>query len=109
MYHLVGGAALCGASLLLEKGNRAFYGNGFIALLYLAIAGSMLSTNITTFLMGEWDIAKVTAYRFISPVLSLVVGMFFWKERLKSHEIIGAVLIVIGVIWINRENAQQGT
>lgn len=100
----VGGSILCISSLILETGNRYFYGNSLISLLYLAVFGSMLSTRITTFLMTEWNVAKVTTYRFISPVISLVVGMVFWNELLRLNEILGALLIVSGVVVINKAN-----
>lgn len=97
---LTGGGILCVFSLILEHGNRVFVG---VSLIYLAIAGSMLSTRITTFLMSQWDIAKVTAYRYISPVISLLVGFIFWHEVLSFHEIVGVLFIITGTIIINRD------
>jgi len=99
---LTGGGILCVFSLIVEHGNRVFVGVSLIALIYLAIAGSMLSTRITTFLMSQWDIAKVTSYRYISPVISLLVGFVFWREVLSFHEIVGALFIISGTIVINR-------
>lgn len=104
---VIGGSILCIGSLILETGNRYFYGNALIALLYLAVFGSMVSTRITTFLMKEWNVAKVTTYRFISPVISLVVGMLFWNELLRFNEILGSIFIVLGVIVINKANLGQ--
>lgn len=54
--------------------------------------------------MTEWNVAKVTTYRFISPVISLVVGMVFWNELLRLNEILGALLIIFGVVVINKAN-----
>lgn len=72
-----------------------------ISVLYLAVFGSMMTTRITTYLMGKWNIAKVTTYRFISPVISLVVGFLFFSEKMSFNELVGATLIIIGAYFIN--------
>lgn len=99
----VGGIILTTTSMVVERGNRAFIGMSLVSVLYLAIVGSMLSTKITTYLMSKWNIAKVTAYRFISPVISLLVGFFFFSEELFFNELIGVVLIIGGSYFINRK------
>lgn len=101
---LTGGGSLCIVSLLVEQGKRSFSGSSLISLVYLALAGSMFSTRITTFLISQWNVAKVTTYRYISPVISLLVGFIFWGEVLSYNEIIGGILIVLGTIVINRPN-----
>lgn len=97
---LIGGISLCAASLLLERGIRVFSGIPLVSLLYLALVGSLLATSITTYLMSQWDVAQVTSYRFISPVVSLLVGFVFLSERLTLQELLGAILIMIGTVII---------
>lgn len=99
---LVGGISLCAVSLFRESGERFFCGAALFSLMYLALAGSLLATGITTYLMGQWDVAQVTAYRFISPVVSLFVGFVFWGERLTVNELLGAVFIIAGIAAINK-------
>lgn len=100
---LTGGIILALASLLLEDGIRTFSSYSLWALLYLSIAGSVLSTKITTYLISQWNVAKVTAYRFISPVISIAVGFFLWQESFNTHEIIGCIFIIAGTFAINRQ------
>lgn len=99
---LAGGVILCAVSLLFEHGTRSFYGTSLVALLYLAFAGSLLATRITTYLMRQWDVAQVTAYRFISPVAALLIGFLLFGERLSFHELMGAVFILSGIAMINK-------
>ena len=98
-----GGVVLTVISLLFEKGSRTFSGNALFALLYLSLVGSVFSVKITTFLMGEWNVAKVTAYRFISPVISIAVGFLLWRERLSYNEIFGSAFIIAGIFVINQK------
>ncbi len=97
----VGGIILSTISVIFERGSRGFSGMSLISVLYLAVFGSMMTTRITTYLMGKWNIAKVTAYRFISPVISLVVGFLFFSEKMSFNELVGATLIIIGAYFIN--------
>ena len=99
---LVGGICLCTVSLLLEHGTRVFHGAALFSLLYLAFAGSLLATRITTYLMSQWDVAQVTAYRFISPVVALIIGFIFWGETLSMNEMAGVILIILGIAVINK-------
>ena len=103
---MTGGVVLTITSFLVEKGSRTFSGYGLYALLYLSLMGSVFSTKITTFLMGQWNVAKVTAYRFISPVISIGVGFLLWREKLSCNEMIGCVFIIVGVFVINRKAKQ---
>lgn len=93
----------CFFLFFVEKGLRIFWGYSLCALLYLSLMGSVLSTKITTFLMGQWNVAKVTAYRFISPVISIGVGFLLWREKLSCNEMIGCVFIIVGVFVINQK------
>lgn len=99
---LFGGSILCIVSLFAEHGNRLFHGKALFSLVYLAIAGSMFATRITTYLMSQWHVAKVTMYRFVAPVISLLAGFLLFKEILHCYEIVGVVLIIVGIVFINK-------
>ncbi|MDD2971714.1 MAG: DMT family transporter [Lachnospiraceae bacterium] len=99
---LIGAFLLCTSSLIFEQGDRTFLGKSLFSLLYLAIAGSLLATRITTYLMSQWHVAKVTMYRFISPIISLLVGFLLFNEVMQPYEILGTFLIVIGIFFINK-------
>lgn len=98
---LIGGVILNFVSLLIENGDRWYSDYSLFSLIYLALMGSMCATAIMTHLLKNWNVAKVTAYRFIVPVISLVVGFVFFSEKLAMNELCGAFLIIIGMVFIN--------
>lgn len=98
---LIGGVILNFVSLLIENGDRWYSDYSLFSLIYLALMGSMCATAIMTHLLKNWNVAKVTAYRFIVPVISLVVGFVFFSEKLAMNELCGAFLIIVGMVFIN--------
>lgn len=103
----IGGITLLLISIVSENGNRSFSGISLFTLIYLAIVGSMCATRITTYLMSQWHIAKVMAYRFISPIISLIVGFLFFSEKLSFNELVGIVFIITGAVFINKSDEKQ--
>lgn len=53
--------------------------------------------------------AKVSATRFISPVISLYIGFIFLSERLNINDYIGTVFILFGLILIDLKRSKLST
>jgi len=45
---------------------------------------------------------RLNAFTFLTPVFALIVGAFFFDERVHLVEVIGIVLTLIGVLGVNR-------
>ncbi|MFP3126222.1 EamA family transporter [Ectobacillus funiculus] len=106
---LSGGFVLLLSSLFLEHGNRTFSGISLVALLYLAIVGSVLGLWINMYLLKSWHISRATMHLFVSPVLALYVGFVFLGELLSQNIYIGTVFILTGVFLINRKKQEGGS
>jgi drug/metabolite transporter (DMT)-like permease len=104
---LIGGGTLLIFSIFLEQGNRTFSGISLIALLYLAIIGSVLGLWINMFLLKSWHISRATMHLFISPVLALYVGFAFLDETISNNIYMGTIFILAGVFLINRKTQEK--
>lgn len=97
---LSGGFLLLITSLIIESGNRLFYGESLGALLYLAVIGSVLGFTLNITLLKHWHISKATSHLFISPVIALYMGFILLDENITTTVIIGTAVVVLGVMLI---------
>jgi drug/metabolite transporter (DMT)-like permease len=71
-------------------------------LTYAVLYNGILATALTTYLQNRYQqtvSATVAALIFmLEPVVAAIVGFFFVNEQLGTVELIGALLIIVGVI-----------
>ena len=95
---LIGSLTIGLSMLLIETPRMELTGNVTFAILYNGI----LATAITTYLQNRYQqtvSASVAALIFmLEPVVAAIVGFLFVNEVLETEELIGAVLIIVGVI-----------
>ncbi len=68
-----------------------------ISLAYLVVAGSMISFSAYMWLLTHDSPTRVASYAYVNPVIALVLGETLAGERLNTHEIAGACLVIAGV------------
>ncbi|HEX8871792.1 MAG TPA: EamA family transporter [Candidatus Acidoferrum sp.] len=105
MQTLVGGTALCVASVLTgdlrDFHLSAVTTRSWIALVYLALFGSALGLSAYVYILKHSTAARVGTYAFVNPVVALLIGWSLGGEPLSlrtllaSGIILGAVLLVI--------------
>ncbi|HET6512949.1 MAG TPA: DMT family transporter, partial [Candidatus Kapabacteria bacterium] len=95
---LIGSLTIGLSMLLIETPRMELTGNVTFAILYNGI----LATAITTYLQNRYQqtvSASVAALIFmLEPVVAAIVGFLFVHEVLETEELLGAVLIIVGVI-----------
>ena len=74
-------------STLLATGGFVFLSMFFSIILYYR-------------LLSKYDVHKVTAITFVSPLFTLILAALFLKERVTIASMVGVVLIVLGVACI---------
>jgi drug/metabolite transporter (DMT)-like permease len=100
---LIGAAGLLAASLTTGDGLRLPSDAGtWTAVLYLALAGSVLAFLIYFSLLKTWSVMSLSFISVFTPVIALVLGFIFLAEPLTLWKVAGALLILIAVALANR-------
>jgi drug/metabolite transporter (DMT)-like permease len=95
---MVGAAALAVASFGAGDGfqlprDAATWG----AILYLAIAGSVVTFLIYFSLLKTWSVTSLSFISVFTPAIALLLGFIFLDERPTPWTLVGTVLILAGV------------
>ena len=88
--------------ILGEQNSFQLTQNGFLALGYLIIFGSILGYASYIYSVSNLPLSLVSTYAYINPVIALVLGWYFLDEPLTHTVFIAAGLIFIGVSIVKR-------
>jgi drug/metabolite transporter (DMT)-like permease len=94
-----GALALAAASIARGDGfhlprDTATWG----AILYLAVAGSVLTFLIYFSLLKTWDVTSLSFISVFTPLTALLLGFVFLDERPTLWTAVGAALVLAGVV-----------
>jgi drug/metabolite transporter (DMT)-like permease len=78
--------------------------NGFWAIAYLVIFGSIFGYASYIYAIHHLPLSFVSTYAYINPIIALLLGWYFLNEELSYNILIAAVLIFIGVTLVKRGN-----
>jgi drug/metabolite transporter (DMT)-like permease len=95
----IGGVALLALSLALEPTSNntlgAFYTPAAIgSLLFLSLPGTIVAYTIFLVLLREWGTTRAGFYAFVSPIVALGAGAWFFDEAIGWIEIGGSALML---------------
>lgn len=95
---LVGALALVVASLAAGDGI-AFPRDAstWAAIVYLAIAGSVVTFLIYFSLLKSWSVTSLSFISVFTPAVALLLGFVFRGERMTMLTVLGATLVLTGV------------
>jgi len=95
---LVGGAVLAVAALASGEGLRLpTDATTWVAIGYLAIAGSVVTFLVYFSLLKTWTVTSLSFISVFTPAIALALGFVFLDERPTLWTAVGAVLILAGV------------
>lgn len=87
----------------LPSFERAFSSGEFIiAFLYLSLVSSIGAFLLYNFSVSHISAVRASSFSNIITVVSVLAGVFILNERLSLYQIIGCVIIIIGVFGVNR-------
>lgn len=72
--------------------------NFFIAILYLGVLSSLGTSFLSNYALSKLEAAKMSVFNNLATLITIFAGVVFLQERLEYFHIIGAVIIIIGVI-----------
>lgn len=77
--------------------NRQF----FLSMLYLGVLSSLLSSFLSNYALARIEATKMSLFANLGTLITIAAGVIFLHEQLHYYQIIGAILILFGVIGTN--------
>ena len=81
--------------------------SGWLSLLYLTVAGSIIAFTVYIWLIHHESPTKVGTYAYVNPVVAVLLGYFFGGEALGVRTILGALFVLISVVVITTTLAKK--
>ncbi len=98
----IAGILLILTGLLTEDTTKLKFDiNAFISVLYLALFGTIATFSTYYWLMKRISVVLLSISAFITPIVSVFLGWLILSEKLTSNEIIGSILVLIGILFAN--------
>jgi drug/metabolite transporter (DMT)-like permease len=72
------------------------------AVLYLAIAGSIVAFTAMFFLLERRPAPVVGTYAYVNPVIAVLLGFLIADEKINTSQIIGMVIILVAAYLANQ-------
>ncbi|WP_261795536.1 DMT family transporter [Rubeoparvulum massiliense] len=72
-----------------------------ISILYLGILSSLVTALLATYALSKIEATKMSVFGNLATLLSMVAGVIFLDETLSYYHLIGAVMIILGVLGTN--------
>jgi drug/metabolite transporter (DMT)-like permease len=76
---------------------------GWIAVIFLGLFCSGVAYVIWAQALRDMESAKVGAFLYLEPLVTVIAAWFFLNEVITLMMIISGILITVGVIFVNRE------
>jgi len=80
---------------------------GWVGVVWLGALGTGVAYLIFYRLIARWGATRTTLVTYVIPVVAIGVGYVFLGERLRPVELLGAALIIGGVILVNARVGQK--
>ena len=95
------------ASSFLMRESHAFPTNfgQFFPILYLAVMSSGVAFGLFAWLINHWKATSVSFLGVIVPVIAVCVGAIFYKEKIAPEALLGALVVIVGVVTALRSEA----
>lgn len=72
-----------------------------ISILYLGILSSLISSLLSNYALSQIEASKMSVFSNLTTLITMLAGVIFLQESLYYFHIIGAVMIIAGVIGTN--------
>lgn len=79
----------------------------WVAIAYNVILCTVAAFVIWNISMNKVGAAKANFYRYFVPASAAVTGVFFFNEQILLTQIIGGLIIILGLAWIAMERKQN--
>jgi drug/metabolite transporter (DMT)-like permease len=96
---LIAGIVLLVYGFIIEGQLKIRYDyKAFFSVFYLALFGSLITFTSYYWLIKRVNIIIVSLITFITPIIALCLGWFFYREELSMHQLVGCFLVLVGLL-----------
>jgi len=91
----------------VAKGTIAHYFEPFaspvflLSILYLGVLSSLVSSLLSNYALSMLEASKVSVFNHLATLVSVIGGFVFLGEKLAYYHLIGAAVILVGVLGTN--------
>ncbi|QMV39861.1 DMT family transporter [Cohnella cholangitidis] len=78
-----------------------------LPLLYIGIMSSLVSSLLSNYLLSKMEAFKMSMFVNLGTFVSIAAGVLFLHERLEGYHIVGALLIVGGVLGVTSRKRKR--
>jgi drug/metabolite transporter (DMT)-like permease len=82
-------------------------GEGWLAVLWLGVLGTGLAYLFHFRILERWGPTRASLVTYVIPLVAVTLGFVVLGERLTPLELIGAALIIGGVVLVNSSVGQR--
>lgn len=101
---LIGAAPLALLSMLTEDVSSLTWSTDFVVVLVtLSVFGSSLAFWLWFEALERVELNQANAFTFLVPIFGLMIGAAFFSERLEAVQIAGVVLVLTGILLVQRD------
>jgi drug/metabolite transporter (DMT)-like permease len=75
---------------------------------YLMIFGSMIAISAYVWLLQNASATSISSYAFVNPVVAILLGWLVADEMLNGRILLGAIVILSGVLLVLRVEPRGG-
>jgi drug/metabolite transporter (DMT)-like permease len=88
----------------LLAGQRFTMGSGraTAALLYLVVFGSIVGYSSYIYALDRLPVAIASLYTYVNPVVAVILGWLFYRERFDRRDLLAMLIIFAGVAVVKR-------
>lgn len=101
---LIGGTAMVLLGVLRGEPGRLHLGavepDGWIALAYLVLFGSLLAYTAYSYLLANAPISLIGTYAYVNPVVAVFLGWLILAEPVTTTILVGGAVVVLGVALV---------
>jgi drug/metabolite transporter (DMT)-like permease len=94
-------------SFLGEWSRLSFTPRTSFAVLYLTLAGSVIAFAAYSYALQHLDLAIVSLYTYVNPVIAVVLGTIMLGEPFGIRMLVAAGIIVVGVLVVGPVSSQR--
>ena len=80
---------------------------GWVGLVWLGALGTGLADLLFVRVLERWGATRATLVTYVIPIVAIVLGFIVLGERLRPLELVGAALIIAGVVLVNANVGQR--
>lgn len=74
----------------------------FLALVYLAVAGSLVAYSAYFWLLDRFPPTLVSTHTFVNPLVALALGWALAGEVLAPRAVFGGLVVIAAIAWMSR-------